>query len=35
MKELWSEYKNNANSWYTSQYKEEYERDIETPHPDY
>jgi hypothetical protein len=33
MKELWSEYKSNANSWYTAPYKEENVRNIATPQP--
>jgi hypothetical protein len=31
MKEIWSEYKSNANAWYTSAYKEDNVRHLETP----
>lgn len=33
MKEMWGEYRNNANSWYTAPYKEEHIRNIDTPQP--
>lgn len=32
VKEMWSEYKKNADSWYTYAYKEEETRNIATPH---